>query len=412
MTVSPSVVVANPGSIPEMHHMAAGFARSGLLRAYVTPVAATSNGRAPWSRLLRRRARPQGVGPAQVRREATLSELAFVASERLHLPTAAARCLLDRRNVWFDERLSRQVQPSDFAVVVTYGAALTTLRRARQLGVASFLEYPIAHHRYAEALLDEEARLRPDFAGTLQYHRFSAQRRERLEQEIAAAARIFVLSGFQKRTFIQSGVPEEKLLVTPLGVDLDLFRPQPRPEDGVFRVIFVGQITQRKGISYLFDAFERAAIPNSELLLVGNIVGTDAPWRNRPRVRHVSHVPRWELPAHYAAADVFVLPSLAEGFPQTALEAMACGKPVIVSENTFGEDVVTDGVDGFVVPIRDADAIADRLRYLHEHPGVRERMGTAARRRAEAFSWERYGERVVELVCLKGGNRVAEETEG
>jgi glycosyltransferase involved in cell wall biosynthesis len=100
----------------------------------------------------------------------------------------------------------------------------------------------------------------------------------------------------------------------------------------------------------------------------------------------------------YADADVYVLPSIVEGFPMTALEAMASGLPVIVSEHTFGSDVITDGVDGYIVPIRDSEAIADRLRYLHDHPSERQRIGAAARRRAEHFSWERYGEQVVDLV--------------
>jgi glycosyltransferase involved in cell wall biosynthesis len=105
-----------------------------------------------------------------------------------------------------------------------------------------------------------------------------------------------------------------------------------------------------------------------------------------------------ELPAIYHAADVFVLPSLVEGFPLTALMAMACGLPVIVSEHTFGEDVVRDGIDGYVTRIRDGEAIADRLRYLYENPDRRELMAAAARQRAEQFSWERYGERIIAAV--------------
>lgn len=95
---------------------------------------------------------------------------------------------------------------------------------------------------------------------------------------------------------------------------------------------------------------------------------------------------------------MYVLPSLAEEFPLTAIEAMVCGLPVIVSEHTFGEDVVEDGVNGYVVPIRDAGAIAERLRDLHSNPSKRENMGLAARHTAEGFSWSRYGERIASTV--------------
>ena len=74
------------------------------------------------------------------------------------------------------------------------------------------------------------------------------------------------------------------------------------------------------------------------------------------------------------------------------------GLPVIVSENTSAYDVVTDGQDGYVVPIRDAGAITERLRRLHDDPALRARIGAAARLRAEEFGWDRYHERVVEIV--------------
>jgi glycosyltransferase involved in cell wall biosynthesis len=165
-----------------------------------------------------------------------------------------------------------------------------------------------------------------------------------------------------------------------------------------FRVLFVGRITQAKGISYLIKAFGKLGISRSELVLLGRIVGSNAPWRDERRVRHVPHVPRWMLPDHYRAAHVFVLPSLIEGFPLTALEAMACGIPPIVSEHTFAHDVITDGVNGYVVPIRDSDAIAERLEHLQRYPDARRAMGAAARRTAEELSWVAFGSRVATLL--------------
>jgi len=98
------------------------------------------------------------------------------------------------------------------------------------------------------------------------------------------------------------------------------------------------------------------------------------------------------------AMDVFVLPSLVEGFGLTALEAMSCGVPVIVSENTFGSDVVSDGQNGYVVPIRDVEAIVDRLRLLASDEALRTTMGANARATAEQYSWDAFGRRALELV--------------
>ena len=121
-------------------------------------------------------------------------------------------------------------------------------------------------------------------------------------------------------------------------------------------------------------------------------------------MRHLSHRPRNDLPKVYAGADVYVLPSLFEGFLVTALEAMACGLPVIVSEHTFAHDVIEDGVNGYVIPIRDKEAIAERLRHLHSNPRLREEMGQAARRTAERFTWRRYGERIASAVSERAGS--------
>jgi glycosyltransferase involved in cell wall biosynthesis len=375
--------------------MASALGRIGRLRMYVAPLAINQRSLpealpARIRNLLRRRSLPEGVPTNRVRQVATVREVLFVAAHRDPVPEAVQFRLMLMRSARFDKKVSQVVHSDDYAVVGTSGSALHTLRAARLLGVRAILNCPIAHHEFAERLLTEEATLQPAFAKTLQYHKFGSRFRDRLQQEIAQADYILTLSTFQRRTFANAGVNEAKIITIPLGVDLELFRPQPRLDGSPLRVIFVGQLTQRKGLSYVLDGFNLAAIPNAELLLVGREVQSSDPWTRQHNVRHISHVARWELPRIYQDADIFVLPSLIEGFGLTALEAMASGLPVIVSENTFAHDIVRDGVDGYVVPIRDARAIADRLRFLYESPYERRQLGIAARRRAEEFSWEAY----------------------
>jgi len=407
------VLVGNPGGVPEFSGIVAGLARAEMLDAYVTsatasvggPLGAIAHAPGPIGRsvqsALSRRQDPPGVSPDRIRHKGVWLELARVASRRIP-PPRLAKALFARslafRNRRFDRALARQLNERHAAVIGAAIGSLSTFRRARELSVTSFLQYPIAHYLLTQRLLQEEASLQPSYAGTLQYETLPRRLLQRIDDEIAIADYIFAVSTFHGRSLLEAGVPEGKLVHIPLGVDPELFSPRPQSDDGRFRVIFVGKITQRKGISYLLDGFEAAALPDTELLLVGAPVGSTTPWRERPRVRHVPPRPRAELPALYATADVYVLPSLVEGFPLTALEAMACGLPVIVSEHTFAWDVVEDGVNGYVVPIRDARAIAERLRELHADPGKRAEMGRAARRTAEEFSWERYGERIATAV--------------
>ena len=99
-----------------------------------------------------------------------------------------------------------------------------------------------------------------------------------------------------------------------------------------------------------------------------------------------------------AGASVLVLPSIQDGFGLVVLEAMASGLPVIVSDHVGAKDCVREGVDGFIVPVRDIEALADRLLWLHDHPSQRDAMGARARERAMGYSWEAYRYRLAEKI--------------
>jgi glycosyltransferase involved in cell wall biosynthesis len=207
-------------------------------------------------------------------------------------------------------------------------------------------------------------------------------------------------SSFARDSFIAEGIFADKLTVVPYGVDLSLFSPQAAgiPAGGGFRVLFIGQIGQRKGISYLLKAYERFRGDGTSLTLVGNFFGSEEPLRPYRNIfRHIPNIPRAWLADYYRRADVFVFPTLLEGLGLVVLEAMASGLPVIVTPNGPG-DIVRDGVDGFVVPIRDPDAIVDRMEYLRANPQVRAEMGRNARERALVFSWDAYQDRVIESL--------------
>jgi glycosyltransferase involved in cell wall biosynthesis len=112
-----------------------------------------------------------------------------------------------------------------------------------------------------------------------------------------------------------------------------------------------------------------------------------------------------ELFRYYSNASVFVLPSLADSFSLVVLEAMACGLPVIVSAHTGSKEVLTEGLDGFIVPIRDVEALKEKILYFYRHPDAREEMGEAALCRVQELTWDLYGERAVEIYRSIGQRR-------
>jgi glycosyltransferase involved in cell wall biosynthesis len=406
------VVVASPGA-PEMLHMAEAFADARMLRAFIAPFAPTQaeidsspmNHLGPlgrgWLSQLRRRVVSDKVGRCDRFPAARAADMAATAALRLGVPAPVEDLLAEWRNRAIQHRVADLLDGSDTDLFVPAGAALEPLRRARRLGTRTWLDCPTAHHRYAKRLLDEERHLQPEFADTLQYPAPSRRAARALDREIEQADEFVLLSTFQRRSYEEEGVDPDHLHQVPLGVDLDVFRPLHKVRHNPFTVGFVGQVTQRKGISYLIDAFETLRPLDVRLLIVGRPVGPRRPWL-REGVTHEAPVARRDLARVYSRMDVVVLPSLIEGFGLTALEAMACGVPVIVSEHTFGTDIVVDGENGFVVPIRDATAIAERIRKLVADEDLRAAMAANARSAAQAYSWSIYGSRIVELVT---GNR-------
>jgi glycosyltransferase involved in cell wall biosynthesis len=165
----------------------------------------------------------------------------------------------------------------------------------------------------------------------------------------------------------------------------------------VFRILFVGQLSQRKGIKYLLEAVKQLRIPQLELTLVGGIVGSGKGLiAYRDDFQHVDNVPHYEVHHYFQRADVFVYPSLHEGSAIAIYEALASGLPVITTPNSGS--VVRDGVDGFVVPIRDVDALTEKILALWENDEMRKEMGRNARSHSERFTWETYRRGLAALV--------------
>jgi glycosyltransferase involved in cell wall biosynthesis len=393
------VVVANPGGQSHLKEVAAVFADRGALDTYVSTVGFGPHDIERVSRVLprrlaerlivelKRRSVTEEVG-ARTARVATGWEIANVLLTRTRLPMRLKYSGLKPTRLRFDDRTSRLLKSGTDVVLGYQGATTATFRRARELGIATVLDYPIAHYAVTEALLEEEARLVPEYASTLRVQRYPEWIRERYVEEIATADRIIMVSGHHRKTFEEAGVDPARTFILPWYVDCELFSPAEQPPDGPFRIAFLGQITQRKGISYLVEGFRRAKLDDAELVLIGQPIG-DRPWEGTTGVRHVPPMPRFMLPEQLRECHVIALPSLVEGFPISVLEGMACGLPAIVSEN-IGHDFVTDGANGYVVPIRDPDAIAERLQTLHADSARRREMALAARATAERFTRENY----------------------
>ncbi|MBI4454600.1 MAG: glycosyltransferase family 4 protein [Acidobacteria bacterium] len=283
------------------------------------------------------------------------------------------------------------------------GFAKKCLLAVRKMGALGLVERGSSHILFQRDILaDEYARSGIPF-------RFDPGVVDRELSEYSAADYVVVQSEFAYRTFVEHGVPQRKLIKLGLGVDTDLFQPQPR-QDHRFRVLYVGGISLRKGVKYLMRAMEQLNLPDCELVLVGHIEDSvrELMKKHAHRYRHEGFVRQSRLPWLYSQADVLVLPTLEDGFAHVIPEAMACGIPVIATEHSGGPDLIREGVDGFVVPIRDPRAIAERIEWLFMHPQEKRLMGETARQRVREFTWDKYGDRMAEayqrILTEKNGN--------
>lgn len=356
------------------------------------------------SRLLNRRAFPE-LSRERVRCH-PWREIGRLVAGRTG-PSAAVRHEVGRLSVdavyqSLDRKVAAQLHRKTgvLAVHAYEDGALATFRAAQQLGMRTIYELPIGYWRSYQELMSEEAELQPEWAKTLPGNSDSEDKHSCKDEELALANRILVPSQFVRRTLMKAGQLKAPITVLPYGA--------PPPPAGMvkrtsrgnekLKVIFVGSLGQRKGVSYLLQAIKILG-SSVELTLIGKRVGEcsvmDAACREH---RWISSLPHDEVLREIQRHDVMVFPSLFEGFGLVLLEAMSCGIPVIATPNGAAPDLLTDGEDGFLVPIRSAEAIAEKLHLLRLDRERLSAMSEAATCKAAHHSWEYYREQLVKAV--------------
>lgn len=303
----------------------------------------------------------------------------------------------DRFDAWVAKNLPRF---GNLAFGYESGS-VRTFRRAKELGIPRVLYQPIAVAEKAMALLEEEKHLFPKLAGTLRYNWFpeSEFARRREERELADA--IICASNFTKQSLIEVGVSAEKIYVEPYGVNQEVFAPS-REKFERFSIVWASSFTQTKGIGYLLEALARQPVPNAEFVVAGYPSGFDAVqlYEDRVRVRRLGRVTREVLGQVMRRCHVHVFPTLVEGFGRNIIEAMSSGLPVITTPNCAGPDLIEDGVTGFIIPIRDIDAICEKLIWIYEHPEEAMEMGLRARQRVASLTQEDYRRRFANRIAF------------
>jgi glycosyltransferase involved in cell wall biosynthesis len=371
--------------------------KAGALRAFVTGIYFTGRGatsprflgrlpsplEAKVTRELTRRWHPE-LDPALVHTIPPYHGLATCVRRLAEHAAPFRRLQLDTwADLQFDKAVGRLLERfAGLQLVHAFeGSALETFRSARRLGLATVLDVASAHERYRAVLGESAPR------GSLW--------RIRAERDLADV--IFAPSDYAIECLLEHGVAAEKILKLPYGVDHLRFSPagRSRNDEDPFRVLYVGSIGIRKGLRYLLEAWRTLGLANAELILIGqpDDAGREILREFRGHYYWHGESPKYAVDQWFKKSDVFVLPSLSDSWGLVVTEAMATGLPVVTTLTTGAP--VRDGIDGFVVPPGDASALADRIKFLYEHPDARRDMGLRGRELvARAYTWTHYRARI------------------
>jgi starch synthase len=376
---SPEVVLTTHGRFHSFD-LAEQLQNSGMLRAIFTPY--------PKFKLRNTKVDPRFIRPFPVmsalQRIAAASRAPSTVKQMLQLYTGEAI-----------DFYAKQTRPNCNIVMALSGGGLASGREIQRQGGGYVCDRGSTHMRYQMRLLAEEY----DRVG-VPFDPVHERSIVREECEYEAADAITVPSRFALRSFVECGVDAAKLHAIPYGVDLRQFAPV-AARDVTFRVLFVGHLGVRKGVGYLLRAFRTASLPDAKLVFVGSrnaetkfLLGNDS----LNDIEFTGALTREQVAVEMSRASVMVLPSIEEGLAMVQGQALASGCPVIATTNTGAEDLFTDGREGFIVPIRDPDAIASALVRLYEDRELLQSMSRAARERVEQIGgWDRYGAEIIAL---------------
>jgi glycosyltransferase involved in cell wall biosynthesis len=341
--------------------------------------------------------------PADRVRSSLFVDLAHLVENRAGGPSRrrAARW----RTRAFDRALGQSVrrQRPDALLVFSDVGSEEAIPACRELGIAAVLSVVHGDVFEEQAVLAREQERAPEFFpiylgdGAVDRDEMDWLHARRLREQFEADV-LLVPSAHLARKLEERGIGRERIEVIPYAADTERFRPEKNKRHGEScTFLFAGGITQRKGIKDLLDAWDMVKRPGWRLQLLGALPRDCGVLSGRlDGVECLGRVGHAEVPGRMASADVFVFPSLFEGSAVVTYEALACGLPTVTTAEAGS--VARDGLEGFLVPSANAEALAEGMERLGTDAELRALMGRSARARALEFHWTRYQDSIERVI--------------
>lgn len=301
---------------------------------------------------------------------------------------------------WVSNKLAQAKKEGVLGVYAYEDGAFATFTKAKQLDIKCIYDLPIGYWKSARLLMQSEFDTNPDWSSTLIGFNDSKLKLEKKDQELALADVVFVASSFTKKTLEEYSRKLPEIKVIPYGFpEVSQKKQYQSLVNRKLKVLFVGGLSQRKGLSYLFEAVE--GLENKvDLTIIGHKAILNCNALNTALEQHnwIPSLPHDQVLACMSEHDVFVFPSLFEGFGLVITEAMSQGVPVITTDRTAGPDIIQDGVDGWIVPAGSSIAIKEVFVAILETPEIVEQFGLAAQQKAQTRPWSVYGQEMAKAL--------------
>jgi glycosyltransferase involved in cell wall biosynthesis len=405
------ILVSHPTGNANVRAVLAGLFEAGILEEFHTTIAAFPGngweklGRTRWGRDLQRRTYEARFQP--LTRQHPARELGRMASNKLGLRRwsqhESGTFCIDAVYHDLDRAVARALRerPRTFGGIYAYeDGALASFQAARECGLRRIYDLPIAYWQTLRQLLTEEAERLPAWKATLAGGvADSEQKLERKTRELELAEVVMCASEFVARSLPAEARVKKKIVVAPFGSPLSGPARDEAARGPKLRVLFAGSMSQRKGLGDLFAAIHMLHRPDVELIVMG-APQTDMEFYHKELTdfTYEGSRPHNEVLALMRSCDVFCLPSIVEGRALVMQEAMSQGLPLIITPNTGGEDLIDEGVTGFLVPIRCPEHVAEKIAWFADHRSALPEMSRAARAKAESLTWQAYGRTVANAI--------------
>lgn len=409
------ILISHPSGNSNVRAIAKGFLTKGLLYQFHTSIAVFPNNF--WHKIakfkgledIKRRSFDSGL--EAYTEVYPIKELGRMIASKLKLNSLVKSEIgffsVDRVYQNLDKKISKKLQSAKknglTAVYAYEDGALETFIAAKKIGLECIYDLPIAYHTLLQELLHEEAFRKPNWAFTLGGGiNDSVEKLERKRKELELADTIVVASDFVRES-LPNWANEKKIIQSPFGTPFssDQFDLEEKSTDKKLRILFVGSMTQRKGLSDLFDAIKLVDPSKVELVVLGSLAAPLSFYSDQVTFTYEptrSHDKVLEL---MRTCDVFCLPSIVEGRALVIQEAMSQGLPIIITPNTGAEDLVISEETGFLVPIRNPEAIAEKINWFLDNRNKIFQMGKKAKQLADTYSWDNYANKICNVLSSK-----------